>query len=294
MGSIERLEEPAERQASRRYARRMNHDDPRLPRRDLLTLAAAGALVLGLDRLALADDDGWEQPAWDAALRSMQATKRHGVIVIVPPDAAGRRKVAEALARRIPIVQGFGGGLDPLGPWFVECVWVCASAQRAQAQPGETLVLVDPKGKRVAGAAVSLDDAGAFARGVEALLTGEGRLDGRAKAASAEVKRRVADLQTAKDHDEPEAAANARQWLFAHIEEAASALVQAWRAAGPEAKRQLESLLQHGCAARAGASEGLPFGIRWKVARTEPEPCPPCGMARPTVDGRTFLEFWGK
>lgn len=269
----------------------MLNDDPRLSRRDLLTLAAAGALVLGLDQLTLAED-GWELGAWSAALATMRIQKRHGVVVVLPPDAAGRKRIAEQLGERIPIADE-RRPLDPVAPWFLDLVWVLAAGERVQAQPGETLVLVDPQGKRVAGAAVPLGDARGFAEGLEALLAGEGRLDARADAASPEVKKHVANVQ----RDWPDGdgtGVESRLWFQEHLDQVGSAVLRAWRTTpAGSGKDRLGELLREACAARCGSDTGLPFGVKWKLERTIPEPCPPCGMARATLDGRKFLEFWG-
>lgn len=276
---------------------RMTSDDDRIPRRDLLTLAAAGAgaLVLGLDRLALADD-GWEQGAWDAALRAMRAGGQHGVAVVLPAGAEARAALAARLAELIPLVkEDDEAPLPPAGAWFVECVWLLAAPARVEARPGETLVLLAPDGKRVAGAAVPLDDPAAFARGVEALVAGEGRLAARAGAATDEVKKAIEAYLSFGEGGDVQRSNDARVWLLDHLDRAGSAVVHRLRTTKDDADRDaLAQLLQWGLLRRARQETGLPFGIKWKVLRTDPEPCPPCGMARPTVDGRKFLEFWGK
>lgn len=261
-----------------------------IDRREFLHIAGAGALVLGFPSLARGED-GWEAGAWAKALEAMKSRKAHGVAIVVPPDAAGRKRLADQLAQRLPVVQPERGDqeLAPLVPWFLECVWVLASPERAQAKEGETLVLLDAEGKRVAGAKVPLGDQAAFEKGVAELLTAEGRLQKRAAAVT--TPELTAALERMRDGQGPAVV----QELSPRVDELISALVKAWRDAGDDdVKTWVGSMLRSAWWRRQKQETGLPFGIKWTIETTEPEPCPPCGMAMPSFDGRKFLEFWGK
>lgn len=262
-----------------------------MDRREFLstTGAAAGAFVLGLPELARAEEAAWEEKAWQAALAAMKARKAHGVAIVLPEDARGRNRLASLLERRIPLPQPHAAEAPRLAPLLLECVWVLAAPGRAQAQPGETLVLLDPAGKRVAGAKVPFDDPAAFEKGVEALCLGEGRLEARGQAATTP---EVTEALARMDQGQGPAAV---EELRPRAEEVMSALVRAWYSdkSSAEVKTWVGSLLHGAYWQRIRQLTGLPFGIKWKLEETIPEPCPPCGMAAPSIDARKFLEFWG-
>lgn len=250
-----------------------------IDRRTFVGMLGAGALIFGLGDLARADEPA-EDAAWRAALERMGARGAHGVVIVVPEGAEARARLGEQLQARIPLVRLHHQAAPPLACWLIESVWVCASAARAQAQPGETLVLVDPQGRRVAGAQVDLSGDEAFLRGVEALLAPG--LDARAEAQMT-----------------PEVAAALKQaeadpWALAHhLDRAASVVLRASRAVKDEQRANaLRALFQDAYWSALTAPTGLPFGVRWEVKIDEPEPCPPCGMASPSIEARRFLGFF--
>lgn len=275
-------------------------------RRRLLKLGAAlsGGLIFGLGGLSLAQDDPKaqaraEEAAWKAALAAMKRSAANGVAIVVPAvdDVAGRAVLAEALKDLIPLVKEPGGfsqrDLAPMCSYLLEAVWVCASAQRAQAQPGETLVLLDPRGKRVAGAKVDLLRPKDVEAALEKLLRGGDRLEKRAKRARQHEATAKLVEELLGEAQQPRW--NAYQKLInddAVFLRVAPALLQALESASGEQLKTLREVFGSRFWRQQQRARGFPYGIEWKIESFEPEPCPPCGMARPTMSGRTFLRFF--
>ena len=275
-------------------------------RRRLLKLGAAlsGGLIFGFGGLTLGQDDPKaqaraEEAAWKAALAALKRSAANGVAVIVSAadDVAGRAVLAEALEDLIPLIQSPGGfsqrDLAPMCSYLLEAVWVCASAQRAQAKPGETLVLLDPQGKRIAGAKVALDEPKEVEAALEKLLRGGERLKQRAKrarqdkATAALVKRLLGKEQQPRWDAHQKLVSDDEAFL-----RAAPALLEAMESASGEQLNTLREVFGSRFWQQQQRTRGFPYGVEWKIDANEPEPCPPCGMARPTMSGRTFLRFF--
>ena len=156
-------------------------------RRDLLRVAMTGGagLMLGWSwwqRPAQGQEGGGRaNPEGDAAqqvlsraLEAMQTHQSYGVAIVVPEGEGARAQLAEQLGALIPGTDLHGVLPEAAMPWL-EAVWVCAPAALVEAQEGETLVLLDPEGGRVAGACVDLSDPAAFLTGARALLDDDGR-----------------------------------------------------------------------------------------------------------------------
>src|SRR5690242_9351848 len=124
-----------------------------LTRRDLLLAALATPLVFGLPLRAHAEDDD----AWEAAMKAAKARRLPVVVLVIPEDDAGKKALAANLERLLPPRNEWGSEpLPPAASLFLEAVWVCAPAKKAGANAGETAVLLDETGKRVAGASLDL------------------------------------------------------------------------------------------------------------------------------------------
>lgn len=275
-------------------------------RRRLLKLGAAvtGGLIFGFGGLSLAQEDpkalaAAEEAAWKAASAAMKRSAANGVAVIVPgaDDVAGRAVLAEALKDLIPLVESPGAfsqrDLAPMCSYLLEAVWVCASAQRAQAKPGETLVLLDPQGKRIAGAKVDLLKPKEVEAALEKLLRGGERLKERAKRARQDEA--TAALVKSLLGKEQQPRRDAYQKLISDDEaflRAAPALLEAMESASGKQLDLLREVFGSRYWNQQQRTRGFPYGVEWKIEATEPEPCPPCGMARPTMSGRTFLRFF--
>jgi hypothetical protein len=266
-------------------------------RREILGQALRGGagLVLGLSwwqsTAQAQDGDPGAERALEQALGVMREHGLHGLAVVVPADARGRERLGERLAARIPVMNAHMG-IPPAALPFLEAVWVCAPASEVGAQPGETLVLLDPQGRRVAGAAIDFDDAAAFQAGVRELLDGDGRAAARVEAAT------TPELATAVEQVlESEAGSDEFYRAYSALGESlrsGPAVVQAYLglAEGSQARSYLGGLLGERYWHMIQQARGLPYGVSWRVEMNEPEPCPPCGMASPSIEGRTFLRFF--
>ncbi|MGE0712885.1 MAG: hypothetical protein AB7N76_14195 [Planctomycetota bacterium] len=252
-------------------------------------LGAAGAgLILGAGRGAWADEEE-AKAAWKQALARMKQLRLDGVVVVIPKDKAGRSALVAALSRLIEITQ-MHEAAPPAAGLLLSCVWVCASAEQAGAKPGETLVLLDPQGKRLDGAAIDLGAKDALAR-IRALVDGK-----QGERRQARVERVREDRKLAAALDDVAAKGSVSRGAVAlqeRLDEAAPALVDlAERTKEPgEVKGTLDSMLGRAYWQRLNAAQAFPYGVQWKVEVDQPEPCPPCGMAMPSMTGRKFIRY---
>lgn len=151
-----------------------------LTRRDLLKLGVHATVVYGLAELGHAD----EPPRPDThaqALARMRDTRSWGVGIAIPGDAAGRAGLARALDGLVPQNTTCASGMSDAQRAFYLAVFSCADRSALPIEGAETAVLMDEDGRRMAGAVVDLSSADGFARGIEALLAGDGRLEARAR-----------------------------------------------------------------------------------------------------------------
>ncbi|MCE9634460.1 MAG: hypothetical protein K8T90_02040 [Planctomycetes bacterium] len=262
--------------------------------------ALAAGLVLGFSLLASpvpdarADDAAAGETAEQVpacltqALAEMKRTGAPGIAIVVPAErkdrSALRDSVAALLAEPCYEVQEL----------LVEAVWVCAPAKQVGAKPGETAVLLDAEGRRVAGAVIDFSSQVKFVEGIGPLLHGEKRLEERAKAVrTKEVK---ADLEKllGKDDDARSAAAARLTEAFPTVRAAViQARIDATDDDAAKRLRQIVSLAWYRVTVAAAdrPMSALPFGASWSYAPREAraDPCPPCGMARVTETTRVVL-----
>ena len=60
----------------------------------------------------------------------------------------------------------------------------------------------------------------------------------------------------------------------------------------PEVRQAIGRMLNELYWHRLQASTGFPYGAEARPEVDEPDPCPPCGMAMPSIRARTFLGFF--
>lgn len=266
------------------------HESGRNERREFLRTLCGAGLIFGLGQLGLPGrslgQEGQPSPMKQALAR-MKGKRLDGLVIVVPEGAAAQAALGKQLEKLIPLAQAHQR-VPAGGELLLEAVWVCASAEEAGAKPGETVVLLDPAGKRVAGAKLDLGGKEAL-RKLRGLIEGEGRLEKRAKRAR-ENPKIAAALDGIRD---PKQAGPHYGTLQANFAEAAPAIVGQLRA---EQDQQilgiLKSVLGQAYWQLLNSAKGFPFGVSWKLNVHEPEPCPPCGMAMPSLSGRTFLRFY--
>lgn len=265
-------------------------------RRQFLRALCGAGLIFGLGQLGAPTRSlGQDAPApkqvapMKQALQRMKSGRLDGLVIVVPPGAEAQAALGKQLQALVPIVQAHR--TVPLGgELLLEVVWVCASAEEAGAKAGETVVLLDPVGKRIKGLKLDLGAKPAEVMGkLQGLIEGEGRLEKRAKRARQNPKIAEA-LDGLRD---PKQAGNHYSTLHTHFAEAAPAIVAQVRAEqDQELLGNLKSILSQGYWQLLNSAKGFPYGVTWKLNVHEPEPCPPCGMAAPSLSGRTFLRFY--
>mgnify|MGYP003673308483 CR=1 FL=1 len=270
--------------------------DQRSERREFLRAICGAGLILGLGQLGFPSRSaGQEAPGPEEvdpvkqAKARMKASRLDGLVIVVPEGAAAQAALGKQLQGLIPIVQAHRP--VPLGgELLLQVVWVCAPAEEAQAKAGETVVLLDPQGQRIAGLKLDLSAKPAAAlKKLQALIEGEGRLEQRAKRAR-ENPKIAAALDGMRD---PKRAGNHYSTLHTNFAEAAPAIVAQIRAEqDQEVLGNLKSILGQGYWQLLNSAQTFPYGVTWKLNVEEAEPCPPCGMAAPSLSGRTFLRFY--
>jgi len=265
-------------------------------RRDFLRALGGAGLILGLGQLGLPSRGSAQEAPLPKqvdpvklALERLKSLRLDGLVIVVPEGAKAQAALGKQLQGLIPIVQAHRP--VPLGgELLLQVVWVCASAERAQAKAGETVVLLDPSGKRVAGLKLDLSAKPAESlKKLQALIEGEGRLEKRAKRAR-ENPKIAAALDGMRD---PKQAGDHYSTLHTHFAEAAPAIVAQLRAEqDQELLGNLKGLLGQGYWRLLNSAQTFPYGVTWKLNVEEAEPCPPCGMAAPSLSGREFLRFY--
>lgn len=270
-------------------------------RREVLGRALAAGLgsglIFGLPSLLRAGDNdrGRRAPdpkdkGWPDALAYMKQHGLDGLAIVVPEDAAAQAALGERLSALLPLVNGHGK-LGAMALAQLEVVWGCAKAKAVGAKPGETVVLLDPKGKRIAGA--KIDFAGEQKKVEAALL--ELIAGSKGERQAARVKRVLADPKLKEAYDaytgDPKKN-DAFMVLYNAVDRAAPLFVAGARNLDAKVKARFLSVLNERYFQRQQRKSGFPHGVEWKLEVDQPEPCPPCGMARPTVAGREFLRFF--
>lgn len=261
-------------------------------RRDFLRAACGAGLILGLGNLGLpgvgSAQDAKQSP-FEQALARMKSERLDGLVIVVPKGAAAQEALGKQLQALIPVIQAHQA--VPLGGrLLLQVVWVCASAEEAQAKPGETFVLLDPSGKRSAGAKLPLGaKREVLLKHLKAFIEGEGRLAKRAKRAREDTKIAAA-LAGIRD---PKQAPQHYTTLHTRFASAAPAIFeQLDQEQDEQIKRNLRNTLSNAYWQELNKKQGFPYGVSWKLNVLEADPCPPCGMAAPSLSGRTFLRFY--
>ncbi len=260
----------------------------------MLKPTALGILILGMPTLLRSEevpgrpskaDEKEKLAAWHReALALMKAKGLCGVAIVVPPDAPHRKQLAgflETLVTR---------GGPQVQEALLEAVYVCLPAELIQPGKGETAILLDPEGKRVAGGAVGFSSEEGSVNGMDTLLHGEGRLEAQVRAIQdpkiAVASERLGDNRL-EDREEAQA------YLESHLDQAMPALVKARRESkDPEIQARIEQIVLAGFLAKAGHERQtwLPFGVRWQEEELG-DPCPACGMGKVSPRSRRFLSF---
>jgi len=268
------------------------HADPRFTRRGFLavsSLAGAGLIFnVGWLNPARGDDSVSSAQTLTAARRHMKTNGRPGIAIVVPDDPAARAALAKQLTQVFPLTQPHGSlpaGADVL----LEAVWVCVSAKDVDAQTGETLVLLTPEGKRSAGAQADFAQAASVHAAAEKLL---------AAGRSARTKREAEPQEIAdalKKVQDPNTYWEGVQALQPHFAAVASAVIHArLTTKDPEVRQAFGRMLNDVYWNRLNGQEGFPWGAQVRTEVNEPDPCPPCGMAMPSIRAREFLGFFSK
>ena len=268
-----------------------------IERRRLLQGLAAATLCFGLDGLAHGSEaEPTDAPPWlKEALAEMSATGSPGIGIVLPKGRTERGALRDTLQQVLDRVssppKSFLGcdGLE----WLVEAVFVVAPGGRFGALRGETLVLLEPDGRRAGGSTVALD-AESLSREVRALLRQGGRLERRAQAARTTVVQRALDDLQSSDRDVARAA---HRWLVDHFAETGPAVIAAAARDSPSIGVErvlctvLSARVHSGTVDSAVPERPLPYGMTW-LPDARPDPCPGCGMAtRPRE--MDLLQFLG-
>jgi hypothetical protein len=307
-----------------------------LTRRELLERAAATPLILGLSSLRAQAFQG--KPSWFAdALVRMRLQRACGVAILVPEDPDARQALArslELIARARPWsslnehVTPFGTSTDresgvDVVELLLEAVYCVVPKGVVPSRAGETAVLLDPDGNRVAGRAVDFSSDARFVEGMGGLLHGEGRLEARAAAARTEgldsllgrfaakpVPERPDDRSFFEDRNrlvdstEPWAPALAlarkrsedprfRALLVEVYYQALARRLEERRASAPAYPDEVipdsagtPTLGTHHSQRLDGT---LPYGVEWALEWIDR--CPMCGMGNVAPRSRKFLRF---
>ncbi len=175
---------------------------------------------------------------------------------------------------------------------LLEAVFVCAPAHLLGAEKAETVVLLDPDGRRTGGAILDISDEHQVIGKLQHLLHSNGKLHKRAKAAR--TRQIAAALEDLSDTNKKSEKARAR--LLQDIHAAIPVLVEARHHHKDGAvRRAVGEVIQeaHGRARKQGYRGLLPFGTVLHQRRLY-DPCPPCGMAVVPAGSRKMLKLLAK
>lgn len=262
--------------------------DEHLSRRGFLGAAAAAAVVFGFPLDAWSDDKKTTK-AWKEALETAKARKQPIVALVVPEGAAEARALGAALEKVVP--ETYRSDRDA-ARLFLEAVWVCVPGSLVEAKAGETAVLCDESGKRLAGGTVDLESAAKLVKSALKLLDTDGRRAARVKAAREAGATALLEALVAADKD-PNLPPTAQDRLREKFDEWACALLDdaEKKSASPWVERTARG--RYDSLVEAGA-KALPYGVQWEMVEGKVDPCPPCGRAQARTTARKFIEFLTK
>ncbi|MAG56423.1 MAG: hypothetical protein CMJ83_09045 [Planctomycetes bacterium] len=259
-------------------------------RRDFLAAGSAlsaGALVFGLrPLLAHGEHDAPGIARFDDAKALMKKHRLYGVAIAIPKGKDARKKLG---ARIEGFLERSAASLRPL---LLEAVYVAVPAKDLPLEASENTVLLDPDAARVAGAKLNYANLARLADGLRLLLHDDHR---RARRINASRTPRIkADVAALKKAFGPAYARLLQDWRRA----APTFLERYDNTKNPDEKSRIRSLVSSIWSTLIDEKDdriGLPFGVEWKTKRWPlPEPCPPCGMARPRPPSRKFIGFLAK
>lgn len=279
----------------------------KLDRRAFLAQAAAVPLFFGL-REILADDSAQEQPGWYAdALRRMKETGRPGLVLVVPDDDAGRRRMGQALW--VLANEEHPEAHELLS----EAVFVCMTSDVADAvlrTGGErgNRFLVDAGGKRLAGDAIDpalLDSPARFVASFRPFLRGESndRLRERAALIGRDFSPELREAVVSLDSDDVTAREKSAQVLLKHADRIIPYLAWLGVSAGAERSGRARDVIRRSYAATREDQSGprLPYGsvlpnFTWacNTLVEGTEAAIRCGLASTPSPARKFLRFMTK
>lgn len=254
------------------------------------------------------------------ALARIEATGRPGLCFVVPQDrdallhdaaavAALRADFQERLRRLGPVPWLSPAAVERATPMgsvqdrfttllhrllltadpraqllLLEPVLLVAAPERVGARPGENLLLLDARGRRVAGTGVELADDASFVRGADALL--QAAREPRPDPAADEVLAQAG----AADPDVRRAAAIR---ICEAPDRYLGRLQRGLATAGEEERERLAETIGQLVRGMTGNDRSglLPFGVEWHDDGADDDPCPACGMAIMTATARRMLRF---
>ena len=273
----------------------------KVSRRRFLGGVVAASVVYGFSSLSFARDDdtsgtSTERPWLRDALAEMKATGSPGIAIVMPKTREGQDRLRVVLRNHLVGAAAAGKPqfeFDARAAWLAEAVFMIADGTDVGALPGETIVLLEPDGRRAAGSAMPLTADG-LPTGARELLRRGGRLRRRADAARTSP---VQLMLAAMIADDVAARVEPAAWLRAHFAKVGPAVIAARDEAGSQAWK-FNWILSSVLVERIGPGRGpassrpLPYGTRW-IEGEGPDPCPPCGMMVGPPRSRDLLEFLG-
>lgn len=266
-------------------------------RRTLLQAALAAPWVHGLADLL--QDKPTSRPStrpdpFAEALAAAKAKNAPCLAIAIPAQAEERARLADVLNVWFDEFRG-----SEVHALFLRAVWLCAPRERLPVRGDETVVLLDPVGARVEGAAIAFEEQGPCCGALHALLD------------RYETARRAQLQKVHPKSTEPEAGARELALLAAHaggMNEEFTKLVNRlvelctpgsyvlwmWRTTSDANLEIAAEMVIASTWSRGPARDHLPFGVVESPLRAkEPvgDPCPACGMAIRSRRASVALRF---
>ena len=256
--------------------------------------AAGGTWLIGARMLAA--EGAGDDSVLPAALERMRAQKAFGIALVVPDQKPQRKRLGKQLEE---LVQAFELRLGNEGPWdyrsaselavrMQECVWFCVSPGEIEAEKGESLVLVDGTGKRLAGLDFrGLHEPEEILVALRELMDGDGR---------SEQRDRLHDVGALEKRLRGEEGARLQEVIAEEWTKSPAAMAAVYRNTSEFAVREsiggfALSVLRF--SGELAEERPLVAGVQWDRGQTY-DPCPGCGlMSSPGVE-RKFASFFQK